>query len=686
MEYYKLLAKEVEKRISILKPYVGSDWDLSDDRIDAPELAESEQTHDKPLEGLTDSNVTDATESSVELNSINLDPSKPHVTTERYSNITSNVTVKTTDANLIDSTNIHIDLSLSINEKNGRNEMVTTQNTSQNCEPPERDHDYPKKQKQKEIETCGNNTETVKDFDFNVDSNIDPFVDIPFPSDGPSSLSSKSFTGSLYDIHKESMKESQFAPPLIRQSSYTVLKPSPQLLAHLEIQSFNTGVEMSAISMSESLSNLNSPNKKRRSWDLETAKVKWSSMALELKGANVKMSNGSINHVTRSVTRKSPQTSPPARTRSVAADRTSRACLTSNNKTMPKSEPLTKQNNTPTQIKNGVSRQPVVKEQSANSSRQIVKEPVSPTHRFNTSPKITPQSKDLPSPKNVSLISNSDDPATRVRELYEKIQNQQLVQMASLVEKQKREQMLLQQVFEEQNTILFKQLKTICPKSPIEVKMAWGDKTEDVDRGPVSLSQLINHKSPETTMSNSPVSNTLTETSNCLNHCDNILKKSRDITGSIKRQQNSSKPNRSINRPMQRSEANKTRTKSPTNRNTSRKLDYDSSVSDREYEPILTDRTNDTFADLNVTFPSDSDDFQAYQTNTPMYRQMSVKQFVVSPSGSQCMSTDRAIRSLEDSIQHSMNSMSVSRTVKPGCLHRPPTTKEVYLFTFTFLK
>lgn len=680
MEYYKLLAREVEKRISILKPYVGSDWDVNEDKTDAPVLPECEQIYKSLEDSQADSITGAATDTSLEISSINLDNSKPHVPIERYQNITSNLTVKTKDANMIDATNIHIDLSLRINE-NCRNETVAMQNISQNCELPERDCDYLKKQKEVDVERYGKSnerTKNIEDLDLIVHRNVDSFVDIPFSQDGPSSLSSKSFTGSLYDIHSESMKESQMAP-MIRQRSYTVLKPSPQLLAHLEVQSLNTGVEMTAISMSESLSNLNSPNKKRRSWDLETAKVKWSSMALELKGSNVvtnsKISNGNINHVTRSVVRKAPQTSPPSRARSAAPDKNNHSSI--NTKALPKSDPINKAKNSPSQNKNAVNGSRQTKEQP-NSSRPVVKEPVSPTHRPITSPKRTTQSKEPSPPKDTTLISNSDDPATRVRELYEKIQKQQLIQMANLVDKQKREQMLLQQVFEEQNSILFKQLKSICPTSPIEVKMAWGDKTEDEGRGPVSLSQLINHKSPERTVLHSPVSNTLTETNNYLNHCDNVLKKSRDITGSIKRQQNGSKLSRTPNCPVQKAEPSKLRSSSPTNRNTSRKLNYDTSASDREHEPILTDRTNDTFADLNVTFPSDSDELP-YQNNTPrMYsREMSVKHCVVSPSDAHCRSTDSAIRCLEDSIQHSINSLSVSRTLKPGSFYGQPTAHEV---------
>ncbi|XP_047991288.1 uncharacterized protein LOC125230236 isoform X2 [Leguminivora glycinivorella] len=179
-------------------------------------------------------------------------------------------------------------------------------------------------------------------------------------------------------------------------------------------------------------------------------------------------------------------------------------------------------------------------------------------------------------------------PASKVKELYERIQSQQIQQMANLVEKQKREQMLLQQAFDEQNRILYRQLKTICPKSPVEAKAAWADK---VDRGPVSLSQLINHKSPDS------LTSTLTDTHNNLSKCAEVLKKSKDITCSIKKQ----------NQVESGTGGSETRTHSPKRTRTSRKLSYDTS-SDREFEPVLTDRTSDTLAGLNVTFTSDSDE------------------------------------------------------------------------------
>ncbi|XP_063536695.1 uncharacterized protein LOC134746278 isoform X2 [Cydia strobilella] len=585
MQYYKLLAKEVEKRIVELKAYVGdSDEDSAQDNTDAPELPqEYEQLHEPIQEILQvfDSNITTFREHKLE---------------ESLSASTNTTNSNSPDlCNSVSSSNASHSLpKFSVNSlqngiSNSKVKSNSSQHTPQPIEPPERDcNTTPKKitkvEQLTDDEFSFDGTKPEREIvdllrvEFDI-SKVEPLLSGAFPdmtmTDGPASLGSKSFTGSLNNIHSESVKD---AATLVRQSSYTVLNPSPLLLAHLKVQSLSTGVEVTSISMSDSLSNLTTP-KKRRSWDLESAKIKWSSMAHELKQKTAQTKPVENKNPSKSTVKKPLQT--PTRSKSVS-ENPRRASVPG--KAL-KSEPVQNQKPkkcTPSPYANTNSIN--VKEPKANNNIQ-------------------------PSPK--KLISECEDPATKVKELYERIQNQQLLQMANLVEKQKREQLLLQQVFDEQNSILYRQLKTICPKSPVEAKAAWADK---VDRGPVSLSQLINHKSPDS------LTSTLTDTHNNLNKCAEVLKKSKDITGSIKKQ----------NHPGSPTDGSRTRTHSPKRTRTSRKLSYDTSSSDREFEPILTDRTNDTLAGLNVTFTSDSDE------PTFMEKQLS---------------THSAVRSMEHSVK-----------------------------------
>lgn len=653
MQYYKLLAKEVEKRIQTLKPFVvESDSESNEDKTDAPELPESEQSFELPVEVIQGANNDNENKVIFEASEKCLDESsgKLFPTSNTYDNISSNFTADDSPSSKL-SSKLVIDLSLSINET-GKH-LLDSVNSSQTApnDLPERDYDCPKSD-QKELncvaEKVNGDATTLRDdkLSFLVSINKDSVSDpMQFSPDGPPSLSSKSFTGSLNDIHKESLKQSPI--PLTRQRSYTLLKPSPMLLAHLEVQSINTGMEITSISMSESLSNISCSNKKRRSWDLESAKMKWSSMALELKEKNInngKSNNTTKNSVTRPNVRKA-QTTPP-KAKSLSQDKIKR----NSPKAVTKSDPIQKPRKTHSPVRN------FNLYSNANN-----KTPVNQANQINNQKKEAAK-------KNFN--SESDDPATRVKELYEKIQKQQLIQMANLVEKQKKEQMLLQQVFEEQNNLLITQLKTICPKSPNEVKEAWVDKTQATDRGPVSLSQLINHKS-EQSACESPVLSTLTETNDYINYCDNVLKKSRDITGSMRKEQvKKGQENEKIS-PKPNADGSRTRTHSPVRKNTptSRKLTYEiSASSDRDYDPILTDRTNDTMADLNVTFPSDhSEECQPFNTCGPA-RETPI-------SIPTCRSTDRAIRSMEETIQNSINSMCI-RTTKPN-LFRTPTAQEV---------
>ncbi|XP_050351311.1 uncharacterized protein LOC126774042 isoform X2 [Nymphalis io] len=656
MKYYKLLAKEVEKRIQTLKPFiVGSDTD-SEDITDAPELPESEQSFELPVEVIQDEKNENKDKVMCQDVEKCFDDSSGKIclTSNTCDNITSNFTLDESASSKL-SSKLVIDLSLSINDTS-KNELdsVKSSETAIN-DLPERDCDCPKND-QKELIIDNDkaydkiNTSKNDKLTFHVSISKDIVSDpltLQFSQDGPASLSSKSFTGSLNDIHTESVKESPI--PLTRQRSYTVLKPSPMLLAHLEVQSINTGVDVTSISMSESLSNLSCSNKKRRSWDLETAKVKWSSMALELKEKNINSAKSTVkNSATRSTVRKLQST--PPKVKSLIQDKPK--C--SSPKVVTKSEPIQKPKKAVSPVRNP--------HNNANFK--------TPTNKLGS------QKTEIVKKKPISEI---DDPATRVRELYEKIQKQQLIQMANLVEKQKKEQMLLQQVFEEQNNLLFTQLKSICPKSPNEVKEAWVDKTHEVtDRGPVSLSQLINHK-PEHNACDSPVLSTLTETNDYINYCDNVLKKSRDITGSMKKQQ-TVKDREKIKTPSpkRQKDGSRTRTHSPVHKTTptSRKLTYETSVSsDRDCDPILTDRTNDTMADLNVTFPSDrSEDSQAY-VHTNIYDQLEIGSPISIPkSMSSCRSTDKAIRSMEETIQNSINSMCVKTATAK--MYRTPTVEE----------
>ncbi|CAH0751720.1 unnamed protein product [Diatraea saccharalis] len=665
MQYYKLLAKEVEKRILHLKPYIDSDTDSSEDKTDAPELPECEHNCDLPQEEPV-YNVNIDKISAVANEIIN------HKTSDSSDSYDASVISPITSS----PQKIVIDLSLSINETSRNILPNKSPDASPLIDLPERDYNCTEKKTQNDMLTDLNSSNSNKqrkiaadtiNVDVNKDILSDPFPDLSINQDGPSSLSSKSFTGSLIDIYTESMKESQMAPKLIRQRSYTLLKPSPQLLAHLEVQSLNTGVEMSCISMSDSISNLNSPSKKRRSWDLESAKVKWSTMALELNQKNMPkvQKPNSVSKNSLKPTPKKLQSSSPPRSKSVLQDKPRRPAGVT--KGLPKSEPVQKP------MKKAVS--PV---RNATVNHAVTKEPTSKT----TTPK---KESSIPVSQ---LISESDDPALRVRELYEKIQKQQLAQMASLVEKQKKEQLLLQQVFEEQNNLLYKQLKTICPKSPIEVRQAWGEKNnEGVERGPVSLSQLINHKPQTQCGYDSPVSDTLNETNNYIIHCDDILKKSKDITSSLKKQHSSRVQNgHQAGSPQLILEGTKTRTHSPSNRSISRRLNYDTSASsEREYEPIMTDRTNDTMADLNVTFPTDqSEDGQSFNLNNTVINQLYKEVTVVHRNPTATGSRQNSATSAREDTDHN----------KPSQMHRllnttyasQPTPEQVnfiaiYLFT-----
>lgn len=709
MQYYKLLAKEVEKRIKTLRPYV--DMEPVEVVSGTLELTEAKDKID---------------EASCLLERY-CHPAAP-ITENVYNTINSNVTIKTADP-LDNAMNMMFGFNVSI-KSTTKYENSNLKISKGAIELPERDYDCPKKPesmllnelnqviKNSELQhkpmlknggeevrealrkkekgqpvrkkadvikatakTESNINDTVQepdmaqtlrkenseisDFSFSKDetgqrSNTYYYNTekefIPFKMEG-SSL--RSFTGSLHDINADCSKDS--ATPLVRQRSYTVLKPSPLLIQHLQLQARNTGVDLKLISMSESLSNLPQLQKKkrRRSWDLETAKSQWSSMALDLKqntrpGVTLN-SNAKTSAKQQSI---SPYLAHPASKYRKPIPRYAKS---------PKSDPIQKS-------KIGLNKFNA----SVRRGNLKVTRPGTATNKIDKIGGPPIQSKESPPKISDKVISEANDPATKVRELYEKIQKQQLDQMASLVEKQKQEQILLQQVFEEQNNMLFKQLKSICPEPTVEIKQAWCDKDHNAERGPVSLSQLINH-APIASAPQSPVAKALIPRSPVsaspvaaftfpgnYSHCGDKLK--RNHVSNINNYHNA--------RP---------RTNVVTENNASRKLNYDNSGMTSDNEPLLTDRTNDTMADLNVSFPTDNSDENISCKNSP--RQTSSPGIVhrrMIQSNKKC--TDNAIRSLETSIQKTMHAVTALTKQRNLVSCTPHEVKLLYYFYCLQLK
>lgn len=119
MQYYKLLAREVEKRITLLQPYVIDTDSESEDKTDAPELPECEQSYELPHEevqagfNVNIDKITAITSSQNGQKALALSPELGPVTSI-CNNITSNVVVETVDSgSRSNSPKFIIDLSLS---------------------------------------------------------------------------------------------------------------------------------------------------------------------------------------------------------------------------------------------------------------------------------------------------------------------------------------------------------------------------------------------------------------------------------------------------------------------------------------------------------------------------------------------------------------------------------------------
>lgn len=681
MQYYKLLAKEVEKRIKTLRPYVEMEPEVSG----APELEEAKDKIDEAA-CLIDRYCHPTT------------TYKENV----YKTINSNVTIRSAEP--MDKTmNMMFGFNVSIRNATRREDSCSTRGRA-TIELPERDYNCPKKpegmlltelnqaiknserkpmlkrgdgevdqalRKNEKGQVMGKKTvltkastkpepeinKALEDPDMTLRQNDLKINDISFSKEEFSQLSKtcydntdeeftqytiegpslRSFTGSLHDINADCLRDT--SSTLVRQRSYTVLKPSPLLIQHLQLQARNTGVDLKLISMSESLSNIPQLQKKkrRRSWDLETAKSQWSSMALDLK-KNTKPRVTLNSNGKTSAKQRSPS---PYLAQSAGKCRKPISRYTKS----PKSDPIQRS-------KFGLNK---VNVSEKSNLKDIKPGAAANKNDRNGGLKSSAQTKESPPKINDRTISAANDPATKVRELYEKIQKQQLDQMATLVEKQKQEQLLLHQVFEEQNNMLFKQLKSICPEPTVEIKQAWCDKDQNAERGPVSLSQLINH-SPIASAPQSPGAKTLGLQSSV------SVSPAAAFTSLSTYSHSGEKAKRS----NQMSHIKHNRCARPrtnvTENNTARKLNYNDSGMTSDIEPLLTDRTNDTMADLNVTFPTDYSDEIRSCENSPRRSSANLPGIIHRRkinSSKKC--TDNAIRSLENSIQKTMYAVTLNQ-------------------------
>lgn len=438
MQYYQLLAKEVESRISRLTPYCAPIEDISEHEketssdstvCESPQITQQARGDAESVQDLA-AHIESALKSLVE---------------ERNQEIQSK---NNTIQNIKLERNRDAYTFSPLSEKGERKEVIDDDDI------PEKDNAQSKgvMAKGKKISFSAS---TVKEGTKSAEKAKAPekAKTQEKTKTQEKSVSKKRMSGSLVDLSHRSPERKSHIPTLQRQNSYTLLTPSPQLLAHLESRSQQTGQDATKLSMSDSQC---SPKQKRRNWDLETAKVKWSNMAMELKQKHC---------IPKLITKtEKPVTSEKVETDKPKADQQSQTMVRSkSNPQRHRLSSLTSKTVMRSDMK--VHQEPPGdRSPPRRASRPVTPCPPCSPKQKSPSPPPSPSEKPIPPQY---IIGDKEDPSKKVRELFETIQKQQVMQMASLVEKQKREQMMLQQVFEEQNLYLSRQIKNICPEIEI---------------------------------------------------------------------------------------------------------------------------------------------------------------------------------------------------------------------------
>ncbi|XP_077298805.1 centriolar coiled coil protein 110kDa isoform X2 [Arctopsyche grandis] len=264
---------------------------------------------------------------------------------------------------------------------------------------------------------------------------------------------SKNVTGSLNNISSGLSSP----PKLVRQNSYTLEYPSPLLLAHLEVQSLVSGVELHSISMSESTST--SHLNKQKSLDSNKAKEIWSSV-----GSDINSLSLNENSAVPSISNKDNSDLSDKRLSTLGCENK----LELKYDKQPTTKPSTLQSLTTSKTSSlNISSDEKAKEvDKVSESSPHIESPVSDktnsTVMSNTETNDAATSLPLDVSKCSSTSSSSNVCLKYILKKFEEDHEKKLVE---LINKQKEEQLLLQKTFENQQKLLLAKFQSTSKSS-----------------------------------------------------------------------------------------------------------------------------------------------------------------------------------------------------------------------------
>lgn len=393
---------------------------------------------------------------------------------------------------------------------------------------------------------------------------------------------SKNVTGSLNNISSGLSSP----PKLVRQNSYTLEYPSPLLLAHLEVQSLASGVEMHSISMSDSTSTSHLCNTKQKNLDSNIAKEVWSSLGSDINSL-------SLNECSVVAEKNSDVSAVKEASVDLGCDENAHLKIFDQNS-----------NST----------------LSSAQNLKITKISESQVHYYSsvTSDEETSQRSLSLDTSNKSQNSNN----ASLKFILKKFEEEHTKKLAELVRKQKEEQSLLQKSYENQQKLLLAQFQSIRQKdrSGTSNKSSSITETEN-NKCDSKVNQKDSHKQISESVPSQSHHSYLQKTMKTPSNADSVGNSTAKSSPRIVNEKH-------FESKVMRSEEYDKTTVNPTKEKFSeytKNKDY--SACDT-YDNMVTSASANTLDDINITFASDDSTSFAENSNnnTPLYSNVTVRE------------------------------------------------------------
>lgn len=422
---------------------------------------------------------------------------------------------------------------------------------------------------------------------------------------------SKNVTGSLNNISSGLSSP----PKLVRQNSYTLEYPSPLLLAHLEVQSLASGVEMHSISMSDSTSTSHLCNTKQKNLDSNTAKEVWSSLGSDINSLSLNECSAVVE-----------------KCRDISSVKEASVDLGCDEKIHSNSEKIDMKNVDQNSSKmSSIQNVKIIK--ISESVPHIESQAYNKNNSIVTSDEETSQPSLSLDTSNKSQNSNNSS----LKFILKKFEEDHAKKLAELVKKQKEEQILLQKSYENQQKLLLAQFQSIRQKENQSVASYKSNSINESENNKSCDSKVLAEKKKETPNLNdlhkqAHISESVSSQSQHLYSQKTPTK----TQGNMETAGNYTTPKSShrvlndkhFESQIVRSEECNKISNNPNKEKVSEYIKNKEDSTYETYDNMVTSRSANTLDDINVTFASDDSlsTPENNSNNTPLYSNVTVRE------------------------------------------------------------